>query len=462
MNIQKIKKKWKGNDEYFYKISSMNLSMELSYLDIELLHFLFNTRYAMKNQLFRYYSLSESRNYQAFKNRLLKMEKLNLIKSYFLKDDSYYRKDKYHCITRTGVSCLYHAGVIASESDRRRYNERVINAMRNHRQCDHTLSATEVTLRFLEESHYHHKQLIFKNTFDYDLFKGNHITVKSDATLYVEDKDRKYIHIEVDTGTESLTRIHDKFSNYKESILTDSVLNPVKHRVVFVIIDNSIELNKEYPANRIQRMRNILDMVHNYEIEDFLEFSILSMEGTTPRVIQSIIDPTLVDDFNYPFVFQSYLERNDIAFPYVITRNQPFDLDMFGYATQITLKHKEREETREAILIPLLVGDVQSYYTLSKLISRWEKGEVDADHIVVLMGEESEIRVQPLPIVESAWIDTEGKYHVPMYVAHTNMEDDMNEDGFVPVYHTSGKINQYDTLDYEWELYRIHNLYRVD
>lgn len=61
------------------------------------------------------------------------------------------------------------------------------------------------------------------------------------------------------------------------------------------------------------------------------------------------------------------------------------------------------------------------------------------------MGEKSEIRVQPLPTVDSPRIDTERNYHVPMCVECTNMEDDMNESSFVPVYHTSGKINQYDT-----------------
>ena len=462
MHIKKIYKNWKGKQRTFYKITSMNHGMELSDNDLELMYFLLNTRYATKSQLYRYYSLFDSRHNQALRNRLVKMEKLNLIKSYFLKDNPHYTKNKYHCITRTGVSCLYHTGMIGSESERNRHNKRVINAMNKQQQCDHTLSTTEITLRFLEEANIHNKRLLFKSTYDYDLFRGEHMTVKSDATLFDENSENEYIHIETDMGTESLSRIHDKFKNYKESVLTDHVLNPVKHRVVFVVVDDSIQLNKTYPANRVQRIRNILDIALEYEVEGVIEFSVLSMAGVAPHVIRNIIDPSLVDDFNYPFVFQSYLERENIDFPYVISKKQPYDLDTYGYATHILLKHQERDEIREAVVVPLLVGSVHSYHVLKELLTHWENGDIQADHIVVLMSEEHEVMSQPLPIVEGKWIDREGKHHVPMYVAHTNMEDDMNEDSFVPVYHTNGKINQYETLDYEWELYRVHNLYRVD
>lgn len=458
MKIKKVSKKWKGNQQYFYKITTLNQGMELTEKDLDLLYFLLNTRYATKNQLYRYYSLLDSRHYQAFKNRLLKMEKLNLIKSYYLKDNPHYRKNKYHCITRTGVSCLYHTGIIIKDSERRRHNKRVINAMSSQQQCDHTLSTTEITIRFLEAAKMNNKRLIFKSTFDYELFRGDHVTVKSDATLYAEDKENDYIHIEMDMGTESLSRIHDKFKNYKESILTDHVLNPVRHRVVFVVVDDSIQLNKEYPSNRVQRVRNILEIAHDYEIEDYLEFSVLSMTGVIPKVIHNIIDASLIDDFNYPFAFQSYLEREDIEFPYAISRNQPYDFETFGYTTQISLKHRERDETRAAILVPLLGGDVRSYHTLKRLIKRWEGGEVHADHIIVLMGKEAEVLAQPLPMVNSKWIDAEGKPHIPVYVAHTDMTDDMNKNSFLPVYHTNGKQNHYETLDYEWELYRLHSL----
>ena len=276
---------------YLLEVGDNKKGVQLKQTELELLKKLLHHRLLTTSQLYSLYSSYVDVSYISFCNRLKKLYSMDIInkKEYTLGQKGFYFN--YFRIGKRGVDALVANEFI--EHDAADEYEDVKKGF-NAKNIDHYLAIQELVVDVLKCGEQKREQ--FQSIHPWKVpYIDKHS--KEDEKLVIPDwiikKGNKYLNIEMDTGSESLSTLKEKVKRYMN--LAEQKPNQ-KHVVLFVLLDESFTTRQKY-GDRTVRVGNVKQSLINTKgIEGSnLDVYVVSLSNASNIAYQLLIGETPLD-----------------------------------------------------------------------------------------------------------------------------------------------------------------------